>query len=144
MVYLAMYKAKGNWVDKVIRLFTGKPYSHCELVIPYITGTGLFSCFTSSPRDGGVREKIMPLEKDKWDLIPLPTISEEVVKQHYSKDKGKKYDFIGAIGVVIGTPENPRWYFCSEWCYKVIYGTHKGAKLSPNELARKARIANLS
>lgn len=143
MVYLAMYKANGNWVDKVIRLFTGKPYSHCELAIN-IPGTRNYKCYTSSPRDGGVRVKTMPLDRDKWDLIRLLTLSEEVVIQHFIKDKGKKYDFLGAVGVVIGTPENPKYYFCSEWCYKVIYGTHKGAKLSPNELARKSRIANLS
>lgn len=61
LVQLAFYKAKGDWVDKVIRWWTSSKYSHCEVVI----GDEWFS---SSPRDGGVNAKIRlefkkPLEK---------------------------------------------------------------------------------
>lgn len=29
---IAFYKAKGNYVDKAIRIWTNSPYSHCEIV----------------------------------------------------------------------------------------------------------------
>lgn len=75
-ISLAMYKARGNWVDKIIRLFTGKPYSHCEVAIKI--GLSVYQCYSSSPRDGGVRVKTMRLPADKWDLIPVHTDSDIV------------------------------------------------------------------
>lgn len=136
-VYLAMYKAEGNWVDKVIRLFTGKPYSHCEIAVEVVEGMPY--CYSSSPRDGGVRRKMMKLPKEKWDLIPLPTVSGQKIEGFYQKTRGKKYDFLGAVGVVLGIREKPNRWYCSEWCYQAITGEHK--QLSPNALAEyvKAR-----
>jgi hypothetical protein len=32
-VKLAFYKAKGNWIDLLIRVFTNSPYSHVEIVL---------------------------------------------------------------------------------------------------------------
>lgn len=165
-VYLAMYKAEGNWVNKVIRLFTGKPYSHCEIFVE----DGMFDtvfdenwerirvwrpcykAYSSSPRDGGVRMKEISkpsrircneyngeFKPENWDLIPLPTVSGQKIEDFYQKTRGKKYDFFGAIGVVLGIREKPNRWYCSEWCYQAITGEHK--QLSPNELAEyvKAR-----
>ncbi|WP_419851648.1 hypothetical protein [Actinobacillus pleuropneumoniae] len=128
MIYLAMYKAKGNWVDCVIRLFTGKPYSHCEIAV---SNGKNYLCYSSSPRDGGVRFKAMPLPSDKWDLIPLDLTVPQVA-EFYHKTVGKKYDFWGAVGVVLFRLENPKRYFCSEWCYELIFGKRK--TISPNQL----------
>lgn len=30
---LAFYKAKGDWIDLLIRVFANSPYSHVEIVI---------------------------------------------------------------------------------------------------------------
>ena len=133
-VYLAMYKAEGNWVDKIIRLFTGKPYSHCEIAVEVVEG--LPYCYSSSPRDGGVRRKIMKLPKEKWDLIPLPTVSSQKIEAFYQKTKGKKYDFLGAVGCVLPLPERTNRYFCSEWCYEAIFGKTPDKPISPNRLAQ--------
>ncbi|URL01228.1 hypothetical protein L4F91_06700 [Avibacterium sp. 20-126] len=131
-VYLAMYKARGNWVDKIIRLFTGKPYSHCELAIQF---GDKYQCYSSSPRDGGVRTKPMHLSADKWDLIPL-AISGQKATAFYQKTKGKKYDFIGAIGCVLPLRQKPSRYYCSEWCYEAVFGQAPKEAISPNRLAR--------
>lgn len=131
MVYLAMYKARGNWVDKIIRLFTGKPYSHCEVVIK--TGLSVYQCYSSSPRDGGVRVKTMRLPTDKWDLIPVHTDSDIV--DFFQRTGGKKYDFIGAIGCVLPLRQKPSRYYCSEWCHEAIFGEPPKKALSPNKLA---------
>ncbi|OOF50917.1 hypothetical protein BKK54_04265 [Rodentibacter genomosp. 1] len=129
-VYLAMYKAKGNWVDKVIRLFTGKPYSHCELAV---ANGDKYLCYSSSPRDGGVRVKTMRLPTDKWDLIPVHTDSDIV--DFFQRTGGKKYDFIGAIGCVLPVRQKASRYYCSEWCYEAIWGVAPKKALSPNKLA---------
>lgn len=136
MVYLAMYKAKGNWVDWVIRKTTGYPYSHCELAIP--AGNGQYHCYSSSPRDGGVRCKTMPLPEADWDLLPLRQTSGGKIVNFYQRTQGKKYDFFGAIGVVLGIREKPNRWYCSEWCYQAITG--KPAQLSPNQLAKWAKM----
>ena len=133
MAYLAMYKDKGDWVDKVIRFFTGKPYSHCELA--FEVSAGVYQCYSSSPRDGGVRTKTMKLPADKWDLIPICVDSD--AQAFFAQTAGKKYDFLGAIGVVIGTPEVPNKWYCSEWCHAAIFGKVK--QLSPNQLAKEVQ-----
>lgn len=133
-VYLAMYKAEGNWVDKIIRLFTGKPYSHCEIAVEVVEGMPY--CYSSSPRDGGVRRKIMKLPKEKWDLILLPYTSGQKVEDFYQKTQGKKYDFFGAIACVLPLPERSSRYFCSEWCYEAIFGKTPDKPISPNQLAK--------
>lgn len=131
MVYLALYKAPGNIVDKIIRLFTGKPYSHCEVAIKI--GASVYQCYSSSPRDGGVRVKTMRLPADKWDLIPVHTDSDIV--DFFQRTGGKKYDFIGAIGCVLPLRQKPSRYYCSEWCHEAIFGTQPKKALSPNKLA---------
>lgn len=133
-VYLAMYKAEGNWVDKIIRLFTGKPYSHCEIAVEVVEGMPY--CYSSSPRDGGVRRKIMKLPKEKWDLIPLPYTSGQKVEAFYQKTRDKKYDFLGAVGCVLPLRQKPSRYYCSEWCYEAIWGIQPRKTVSPNQLAK--------
>lgn len=138
-VYLALYKAEGNWVDKVIRLFTGKPYSHCELAVK---NGDQYLCYSSSPRDGGVRCKAMHLTEDKWDLIPVKDVTEAKAAQFYGKTAGKKYDFIGAIGCVLPLCQKPSRYYCSEWCYEAVYGQAPKVAISPNKLAKLFATTN--
>lgn len=133
MVYLAMYKARGNWVDKIIRLFTGRPYSHCEIAID---NGDKYRCYSSSPRDGGVRYKAMHIDDSKWDLLPLPDITVVQVTDFYCQTMGKKYDFLGAIGCVLPLHQKRSRYYCSEWCYEAIFGKAPKKALSPNELAK--------
>ena len=33
MVYLAFYKGKGNFINKLVRFFTRSRYSHCVIVV---------------------------------------------------------------------------------------------------------------
>lgn len=148
MVYLAMYKARGNWVDKIIRLFTGKPYSHCEMIVEgYSHSLDLLGnphripcywLYSSSPRDGGVRIKCIfkdCFKTENWDLIPVSTSGQKVL-DFYEQTYGKKYDFIGAIGCVLPLRQKPSRYYCSEWCHEAIFGDPPKKALSPNKLAK--------
>ena len=62
-------KGRGDWKDKAIRFFTRGQYSHCEMAV---ANGDEWDCYTSSPRDGGVRMKTMKLSPTEWDLIKLP------------------------------------------------------------------------
>ena len=132
MIYLAFYKARGNLTDKIIRLFTRGIYSHCDMAI--LRDNGEYDCYTSSPRDGGVRMKTMPLPADDWDLVPLHdlTLLHEI-HQFFAQTQGAKYDLFGAIGVVLLNPQNRHKWFCSEWCAHVL-GLPKPWRYSPNDL----------
>lgn len=84
-VYLALYKGRKTIktpkdlafriIEWVIRKVTGGQYSHCEIAVSVAFSDGLFDCYSSSFRDGGVRCKRMPLPAGKWDVIMVPPLS---------------------------------------------------------------------
>jgi hypothetical protein len=146
-IYLALYKGRKSirhprdlWPrlsDGLVRLLTRSPYSHCEIAVQ--CSDGLFACYSSSPRDGGVRAKIMPLPAEKWDLIALPEMSPLYVRAWFEHTQGKAYDWGGLLGVPLG-----RWaiafndvqeYFCSEWCAQVMR-MPESWRFSPGALAK--------
>lgn len=141
-VYLASYKAKGDLVDKIIRFFTRGKYSHSELVIHKFEITDhyhkeeWFECYSSSPRDRGVRVKRMSsLSADKWDLVELKDVKESDVKAYFEQTKGTKYDYAGAIGIKLGgIKESRSKVFCSEWIFNFIFNSDEGWRVEPNLL----------
>lgn len=110
---IAFYKGKhGNILDKLICFFTKSKYSHCEIF------DGIF-CYSSSPRDGGVRAKCIELDK-KWDTFRLNInidSSDIELKKFYSETKNKKYDWIGIFlsKLIPLKIEDPNRWYCSEW-----------------------------
>lgn len=141
-MYLALYKHKRKitsfktlkyrFFDTVIRLATRGKYSHCEVAI--LREDGLYDCYSSSVRDGGVRKKTMPLPPEKWDLLAV-ACSEQQIIDFFEKTKTAKYDYLGAAGVVLPLTQNRGRYFCSEWCFNAIYNSDQGWRFSPSQLA---------
>lgn len=146
MIYLALYKGnregrgfqvwKSRLSDWLVRKITKGPYSHCEIAVKF-GGTDEYLCYSSSTRDGGVRVKQMPLPADKWDLIPI-YISEQRVKEIYRLYKGYKYDWLGALGVVLPIKQRKSRFFCSEFCALVL-DLWRPERYSPNSLAEYIR-----
>lgn len=147
-VYLALYKGNGgNWwerlEDTLIRFFTRGKYSHCEIAIEksdFRTGEKYpeisYDCYSSSPRDGGVRcKKIDVSDRLKWDLIALKGVNESQIKSYFSRTKGAKYDHLGALGVIAGLKASKTKFFCSEWCFNAIFNSENGWHFSPNALS---------
>lgn len=155
-VYLALYKGnrKGNSLssikakigDWLIRKFTRGIYSHCELAVKKETNftdrydcDTYYECYSSSVRDGGVRCKIIDVTDGKWDLIKLNNVTEAQIEYYCRITKGKKYDWFGAVGIILGIKERRDKFFCSEWCFNVITLSTDGWRFSPNDLAVIAR-----
>lgn len=129
-VRLALYKAPGKLSDRLTRTWTRSPYSHCELVLP----DGRF--VSSSPRDGGVRAKVIEPDPAVWDFLPLPWIQPAHVEQLLEQEAGAGYDWLGILGSQIlptGIQSGSRW-FCSEFCASVL-GLEKPQCYSPGQLA---------
>lgn len=118
-------------LDSITRAVTKGPYSHCELVEELPDGT--YKCFSSSYRDGGVRSKILSLDSDSWDLVDAPYLTAEAVEEVKRRTVGLKYDLVGAVGVVILSPDRPHKWFCSELAAEVI-GLKEPWRYSPNTL----------
>lgn len=142
-VYLALYKGKAaintprdvvkRIADSVVRLATCSPYSHCEIAVK-LPRDGLFDCYSSSARDGGVRIKTMPLPAGKWDLVELPAKVGLSAKRLFRRTHGAGYDYPGALGAVFRLPQSRRRWFCSEWCAYAI-GCTNPHRYTPGELA---------
>lgn len=151
-IYLAFYKHHRSWrkepvkalADAVTRFLTKGQYSHCEIVIERLAFTRghhyeletVWDCYSSSLRDGGVRcKQINVRDMSKWDLLPVEGVTAEQIKTYFNRTAGKKYDWWGAIGVVLGIKQKRSKYFCSEWCFNAIYNSEEGWRFSPNQLS---------
>nr|DAN83254.1 MAG TPA: cysteine peptidase [Caudoviricetes sp.] len=146
-VYLALYKGRKQGtspkelaqrlMDWAVRWATRGQYSHCEIAVKHSFADD-YHCYSASARDGGVRSKTMPLTPDKWDLIPIRDAEAyDRVLALYQSTRGAKYDYTGALGVVVfmSIRQSARRWFCSEWCATVL-GLVEPERFSPNSLAK--------
>ena len=145
-IYLALYKGRRDgsgwcvWLarfsDWLTRTLTRGQYSHCEIAVREHPQASVYTCYSASIRDGGVRCKVMPLPAAKWDLIPLPSTPEahERLQRAWAETQGQGYDLRGALGIAFGLRHNRRRWFCSEWCAAAL-GLPDGWRWSPNDLA---------
>lgn len=145
-IYLALYKGRrdgSGWcvwcaraTDWLIRALTRGQYSHCEIAVREHPQASVYTCYSASIRDGGVRTKVMPLLTAKWDLIPLPSTPEahEQLQRVWAATEGQGYDLMGALGIAFGLPQNRCRWFCSEWC-AIALRLPESWRWSPNDLA---------
>lgn len=134
-VQLALYKARGNWLNRLICWWTGSPYSHCELVI-----NG--ACYSSSIRDGGVRGKTMALPAHSWDIIDLPWADPQMVQGWFDRHAHDRYGWLDLILCqILGMRRDGRGVFCSEACAAAL-NIPNPTRFSPQTLADECRYIN--
>ena len=129
---LAFYKAKGDWIDLLIRVFTNSKYSHVEIVINK-------DWYSSSPRDGGVRIKQIVEDGNSWDFIEVE-IDKDRLYQKYREYKGRGYDF---KGILLSNILQIGWHSknkatCSEFVADVL-GYLEPEKYSPQDVLNKIK-----
>ena len=146
VIYLALYKGRrdgsgwrvrmARFTDWLTRILTRGQYSHAEIAVQEHPQASVYTCYSASIRDKGVRCKVMPLPAAKWDLIPLPSAPEahEQLQRLWTSTEGQGYDLMGALGIAFGLPQNRRRWFCSEWCATAL-GLPDSWRWSPNDLA---------
>ena len=145
-IYLALYKGRrdgsgwrvwpARFTDWLTRKLTRGQYSHAEIAVCEHPQASVYTCYSASIRDKGVRRKVMPLPTAKWDLIPLPSVPEvhEQLQKVWTSTEGQGYDLMGALGIAFGLPQNRRRWFCSEWCATALR-LPESWRWSPNDLA---------
>lgn len=116
-VQLALYKGPATDLGHkvahwAIRWFQRSQYSHAELVLG---GT----CYSASPRDGGVRSKKIDLTTGKWDVVDLPGVPNTLGLLALADQlvhTGAKYDWLGVARYVFPfLPESKARWFCYEF-----------------------------
>ena len=115
-IKIAFYKGKGNFLNSIVRWWTGSTYSHAELVLPDgITWLGI-SPFLKSKVDA--RKKLL-LNPGDWDFIRIQITEEQlqIILEFLEDTKGQGYDWIGMLlsqFLPCKIKHKKRWY-CSEW-----------------------------
>ena len=107
---IAFYTGRGKILDRLIRKWTKSKYSHVELIINNIS-------YSASPRDGGVRKKIIKYEAENWLIFDLKNIFDiNIALKFLNQNLGQKYDLRGIIFSQVFNLElhNKNKYFCSE------------------------------
>jgi hypothetical protein len=121
---LAMYKGPAESLVHTVghiavRLRTLSRYSHCELVLGATDATGHATCWSSSGRDGGVRQKRLQIVSGRWDVYELPGYGEfdEAFARQWFKDRdGLPYDHLALLWFVLPINQfnRSKRFFCSE------------------------------
>lgn len=129
---IAFYKAKGNIIDLLVRIWTHSHYSHVEIVINK-------DWYSSSPRDGGVRIKQIQDDGNSWDFVEVEVSKERLYKK-YREYKCRVYDFKGILLsniIPIGWHSKNK-VTCSEFVADVL-GYSEPAKYSPQDVWNKIK-----
>lgn len=129
---IAFYKAKGDWVDLLVRVWTISPWEYGEIVL----GKNWYS---SSPRDGGVRAKQIIDNCNSWDFIEVD-IDEERLYQKYREYRGNGYDFKGIFlsNILLLGWHSKDKMTCSEFVADVLEYSEP-SKYSPGSLYKKLK-----
>ncbi|MCY1348830.1 hypothetical protein D9M69_349920 [compost metagenome] len=127
LIFLALYKGKGQLFNRLIRLWTGSIYSHCEIVMP--DGRWL----SASAMDGGVRAKRIEQHPEHWELIPVPWANPAVIEDVFELHQGKGYDWAGIFlsQLLSSGLHDKRRMFCSEFCAAALGFHGIGQRFSP-------------
>lgn len=132
-VHLAVRKNDNRIGARLIQLWTGSIYSHCELVVDGV-------CYSSSVMDKGVRAKVIELEPAKWDVIALPWVNPADVVSYFKQTDSNTYGWASLITSQLFNRSKPDddSQFCSEWCAAAI-GVKDPSMYSPSALYKLAQ-----
>ncbi len=140
----AFYKGRSKLFNRLVSWKSEGPYSHCEAVFETTPVTGLSLCASSSFTDGGIRFKDIYLDPAQWDIIEVPGIDSEGVKnwflghEFYASNDGSlcrtPYDVRGLITFIFPVGHTKNGYFCDEALGAAI-GLPQPHRFDPNGLA---------
>lgn len=129
---IAFYKDRKRLFNRLTAFWLRGPYSHCELVLGN-DHSGAAICASASFLDGGVRIKHMPLNPDRWDLVP---VAGDVHDAWYwlAHHHGEGYDLLGFVGFIYRVlGHSKRRWFCSE-AVAAMLGMQDGWRFDPCSL----------
>lgn len=134
-VKVAFYKGSRSFFGRLIKIWTGSPYSHVEII-----HHGLW--YSSSEVDGGVVKRKINYKPENWDMLTVDT-DEKFLREFYKKTSDADYDWFGIIfsQFIRLRRHSHSKYFCSEWCAEAlkIAPKYKGNVYSPGKLYKAVK-----
>lgn len=152
-IMLAFYKGKKSenpdttFFDRLVCFVTGSRYSHVELVYYYVKESNVGYCWTSSPRDNGVRMACLQFVPHHWELFEytghmpghLVEGTMKEISDWFKPKEGMKYDWVGAVATVIRVIKQiESKYFCSEIIAE-FFAFFKPHRYTPKKLFNKLK-----
>lgn len=113
MVEVAFYIAsKGKWDDKLMAWLQNSKHSHVELVSANF-------CYSSSYRDGGVRQMVTNLSNGKWEVFEMPDARfEHKIRNFFEQTEDQGYSLSEALfnlAIKLALKFNFERWTCVEW-----------------------------
>ncbi|MFP3609166.1 hypothetical protein SB778_03515 [Paraburkholderia sp. SIMBA_050] len=124
-----------GWLGVLTKWWTRGPYSHAELVMAYESGMAV--CWSSAYLDKGVRRTVIKLDPADWDIVEIPTTSEQEATAiaWFEAHVGQPYDIAGLFGFVFRHLEGEKGkWFCSEALAEAL-GYAESWRYDPNTFA---------
>ena len=139
MIALAAYTPH-RWQDiggHLTAWWTRSPYSHVEIVIEGV-------CYSSSLRDGGVRKKVIDLDKPHWRVIPIDRRDEETALRVFRRYEGQPYGYWDLLTQhVLRLPVDDPGLLCSELCALMLGLPESTARgMTPGQLVECVEMRN--
>ncbi len=137
VIVLAFYKGHGRLFERVIRWVTRSAFSHCEILrsLPERPDAKFEArAWSSSGRDGGVREKVILFKPGNWEFVCVPWSDGGAVDRIIA-EIGDPYDYLGLIAsqaLNLRRHRRDQW-FCSEICAHAL-GLSAPQEFSPGGL----------
>ncbi len=112
IVSIVFYKGRGTLAEKLIRLWTKSPYSHCE----FRRSDGL--CHSNDRYRLVSRLQALEIDARDWEVCELELPSEIIdrVERRQLRKNGTRYDWMGIVFSQVfrlGWHDKKRW-FCSK------------------------------
>lgn len=111
-ISILFYKGRGTLAEKIIRLWTKSPYSHCE----FLRSDGF--CHSNDRFRFISRIEILEINPEDWERVEI-TLPHEIVdriERRQLRKNGTSYDWIGILFSQVfplGIHNKRRW-FCSK------------------------------
>lgn len=130
-VSIVFYKGRGTLAEKLIRLWTKSPYSHCE----FRRSDGL--CHSNDRYRLVSRLERLEIDSGDWEVCELELPSEIIdrVERRQLRKNGTHYDWMGIVFSQLfrlGLHDKKRW-FCSKsnaddllYAYRLMKRSNKG------------------
>jgi hypothetical protein len=137
-ITVAFYRGRGGWYNRLVRLWSWSPYSHCELKLSGVLPGVLENAYLTTDPTNGVHVHAHPpsgagTNDADWDNVTLPITEEERrdIQTFIFNEIGCGYDWKGIfLSQMIGLRrEHPSEWFCSELCAAVLKRSNCGLAL---------------
>lgn len=125
-------------LGRLTKFWTVGPYSHCELVFGEADESGLYTCWSSTFLDKGVREAKLALDAADWDVFDLSHLGaarEARARAWFEENRGAPYDTLALLGFLFRPIKGMgNMYFCDEACLSAL-GYAEAWRQDPNGAA---------